>query len=144
MSVAALVETHAAIVFFVGDHAYRLKKPVNLGFLDFRERADREVVCHREVEPNLGWKLAFAARAARPDWLLDTYDAERRPAAHRALRQTNLIFRAESSTDAVTAFARGAILPLAVPFVPAVLRGRRLIAGALQLLGQLSLNCRIG
>jgi len=49
---AAAVETHAAIVFFVGDRAYKLKKPVDLGFLDFRRRADREAVCHREVELN--------------------------------------------------------------------------------------------
>ncbi|GAA0808272.1 bifunctional aminoglycoside phosphotransferase/ATP-binding protein [Spirilliplanes yamanashiensis] len=49
---AATFETHAAVVFLVGDRAYKLKKPVDLGFLDFRERADREAVCHREVELN--------------------------------------------------------------------------------------------
>lgn len=49
---AAVVETHAAVLFFVGDRAYKLKKPVDLGFLDFRRRADREAVCHREVELN--------------------------------------------------------------------------------------------
>jgi len=49
---AAVIETHAAIVFFVGDRAYKLKKPVDLGFLDFRRRVDREAVCHREVELN--------------------------------------------------------------------------------------------
>jgi hypothetical protein len=48
----AVLETHAAILFFVGDRAYKMKKPVNLGFLDFRARADRERVCHREVELN--------------------------------------------------------------------------------------------
>ena len=49
---AAVLETHAAVLFFVADRAYKLKKPVNLGFLDFRSRADRERVCHREVELN--------------------------------------------------------------------------------------------
>ena len=49
---AALAETHSAVVFFVGDRAYKLKKPVNLGFLDFRSREAREAVCHREVELN--------------------------------------------------------------------------------------------
>jgi aminoglycoside phosphotransferase family enzyme/predicted kinase len=49
---AAVSETHAGIVFFVGDRAYKLKKPVDLGFLDFRSRAVRERTCHREVELN--------------------------------------------------------------------------------------------
>jgi uncharacterized protein len=48
----ALAETHSAVVFFFGDRAYKVKKPVDLGFLDFRERAVREAVCHREVELN--------------------------------------------------------------------------------------------
>jgi hypothetical protein len=49
---ASLAETHSAVVFFVGDRAYKLKKPVDLGFLDFRRRSVREAVCHREVELN--------------------------------------------------------------------------------------------
>jgi uncharacterized protein len=49
---AAVAETNTAIVFIVGDRAYKLKKPVDLGFLDFRRRTDREAVCHREVELN--------------------------------------------------------------------------------------------
>jgi len=49
---AAVIETHAAIVFFAGDRAYKMKKPVDLGFLDFRRRTDREAVRHREVELN--------------------------------------------------------------------------------------------
>jgi aminoglycoside phosphotransferase family enzyme len=32
-------ETHAAVVFLVGDRAYKLKKPVNLGFLEFHDLA---------------------------------------------------------------------------------------------------------
>ena len=49
---AAVAETHSAAVFFFGDHAYKVKKPVDLGFLDFRTREAREAVCHREVELN--------------------------------------------------------------------------------------------
>ncbi|WP_435122467.1 AAA family ATPase [Amycolatopsis thermoflava] len=45
-------ETHIGAVFLVGDRAYKLKKPVDLGFLDFTDRATRERVCHREVELN--------------------------------------------------------------------------------------------
>jgi hypothetical protein len=49
---AGLHETHAAVVFLVGDQAYKLKKPVNLGFLDFTDRSTRQAVCRREVELN--------------------------------------------------------------------------------------------
>jgi hypothetical protein len=49
---AAIRETHSAVVVFVGDRAYKVKKPVDLGFLDFRSREAREAVCHREVELN--------------------------------------------------------------------------------------------
>ncbi len=49
---AAVSETHSGAVFFVGDRAYKLKKPVSLGFLDFTRREAREAACHREVELN--------------------------------------------------------------------------------------------
>jgi aminoglycoside phosphotransferase family enzyme/predicted kinase len=45
-------ETHAGAVFLVGEHAYKLKKPVDLGFLDFRTRESRLAACHREVMLN--------------------------------------------------------------------------------------------
>jgi aminoglycoside phosphotransferase family enzyme/predicted kinase len=49
---AGVHETHIGVVFLVGDRAYKLKKPVDLGFLDFSARETRERVCHREVELN--------------------------------------------------------------------------------------------
>ncbi|MGQ0824507.1 MAG: bifunctional aminoglycoside phosphotransferase/ATP-binding protein [Actinomycetota bacterium] len=49
---AAVAETHASVVFFVGDRAYKLKKPVSLGFLDFSTRELREAACRREVQLN--------------------------------------------------------------------------------------------
>ena len=49
---AAVRETHVSTVFFVGDRVYKLKKPVKLDFLDFSTAAERERVCHREVELN--------------------------------------------------------------------------------------------
>lgn len=45
-------QTHAGLVFLVGDRAYKLKKPVNLGFLDFSTRELRLRACLREVEFN--------------------------------------------------------------------------------------------
>src|SRR3569833_325244 len=49
---ADAAETHSGVVFFAGDRAYKLKKPVDLGFLDFSTRERRERACHREVELN--------------------------------------------------------------------------------------------
>jgi hypothetical protein len=45
-------ETHAAVVFLVGGRAYKLKKPVDLGFLDFTSRSGRLTVCRDEVALN--------------------------------------------------------------------------------------------
>ena len=51
-SFAGASETHSAVVFFAGDRAYKLKKPVSLGFLDFSTHAAREMACRRETELN--------------------------------------------------------------------------------------------
>ena len=56
---AAIAETHCAVVVFVGDRAYKLKKPVDLGFLDFstvgarRQACEREVVLNRRLAPDV-------------------------------------------------------------------------------------------
>jgi aminoglycoside phosphotransferase family enzyme/predicted kinase len=47
-----VVETHTAILFFVGDHVYKVKKALDFGFLDNRQREARERACHQEVELN--------------------------------------------------------------------------------------------
>lgn len=49
---ATLAETHISVLVFVGDRAYKLKKPVKLPFLDFSTRDLRERYCRREVELN--------------------------------------------------------------------------------------------
>lgn len=49
---AAVAETHSAVVFFVGDRAYKLRKPIDLGFVDYSERKYRYDVSRREVELN--------------------------------------------------------------------------------------------
>lgn len=45
-------ETHISLVFLTGGLVYKIKKPVALGFLDFRKLADRRRFCAREVELN--------------------------------------------------------------------------------------------
>jgi aminoglycoside phosphotransferase family enzyme/predicted kinase len=49
---AAVAETHSAVVFFAGERAYKLKKPVDLGFLDFTRPRARAAACRRETELN--------------------------------------------------------------------------------------------
>lgn len=48
----AVAETHSGVVVFLGDRALKVKKPVDLGFLDFRDVRRRREVCEREVELN--------------------------------------------------------------------------------------------
>jgi aminoglycoside phosphotransferase family enzyme/predicted kinase len=47
-----LVETHISWVLLAGDRVYKVKKPVNLGFLDFTTLARRRRFCHEEVRLN--------------------------------------------------------------------------------------------
>ena len=47
-----LHETNSAVVLLVGERAYKFKKPVDLGFLDFSTRARRSDACRREVALN--------------------------------------------------------------------------------------------
>ncbi|MBD0422700.1 AAA family ATPase [Streptomyces sp. TRM S81-3] len=49
---AEVRETHTAVVFFTGDRAYKLKKPVDLGFLDYTTPPARRAACEREVTLN--------------------------------------------------------------------------------------------
>ncbi len=45
-------ETHASWVFLDGDSAYKVKKPANLGFLDFSTPEKRRLACEAEVRLN--------------------------------------------------------------------------------------------
>jgi aminoglycoside phosphotransferase family enzyme/predicted kinase len=45
-------ETHASWVFVAGDHAYKLKKPVRLAFLDYSTPELRREACREEVRVN--------------------------------------------------------------------------------------------
>lgn len=65
MRAARVVETHSAMLFFVGERVYKVKKPVSLGFLDFRSLDARRHACAEELRLN---------RRLAPDVYLDTYD----------------------------------------------------------------------
>ncbi|MCI0546546.1 MAG: AAA family ATPase [Candidatus Rokubacteria bacterium] len=47
-----LVETHISWVLLAGERVYKLKKPVDLGFLDFTTLARRRFFCREEVRLN--------------------------------------------------------------------------------------------
>ena len=47
-----LIQTHTAWVLLTGQHAYKIKKPVNFGFLDFSTLEKRRHWCEEEVRLN--------------------------------------------------------------------------------------------
>ena len=47
-----LIQTHASWVFLAGDYVYKIKKPVNFGFLDFSTLAKRSFYCQEELRLN--------------------------------------------------------------------------------------------
>jgi len=55
------IETHISWVYLAGDFAYKIKKPVDLGFLDYSTSARRAACCHEEVRLN---------RRLAPEWYL--------------------------------------------------------------------------
>jgi aminoglycoside phosphotransferase family enzyme/predicted kinase len=63
-----LVETHISWIFLTGQFAYKLKKPVDLGFLDFSTFERRRHFCHEELRLN---------RRLCPDLYLDVLPVTR-------------------------------------------------------------------
>lgn len=120
---AQVRETHTSVVFFVGDRVHKMKKPLDLGFLDNRTRAARESGCHREVLLN---------RRLAPDVYLgvaDVHGPDGRVCEHlvemRRLpddrRLAALITRGESIDAVVDSVARQvAALHAASPRDPAI------------------------
>jgi aminoglycoside phosphotransferase family enzyme/predicted kinase len=71
-----VIETHIAAVFLIGERAYKLKKAVDLGFLDFSTREKRRWAIRRELELN---------RRTAPDVYLAVAEVVRRPDGQLAL-----------------------------------------------------------
>ena len=73
-----IAQSHSAVVIFMGDRAYKVKKPVDFGFLNFSGVADREHACRRELELNrrlapdvyLDVAQVLDGRGETCDWLL--------------------------------------------------------------------------
>lgn len=50
-----LLETHISWVLLTGEYAYKIKKPIALGFLDFSQLERRHFYCQEEVRLNHRW-----------------------------------------------------------------------------------------
>jgi len=50
-----LIETHISWVILTGDYAYKIKKPVDFGFLDFTSLEKRLHFCDEELRLNKSW-----------------------------------------------------------------------------------------
>jgi aminoglycoside phosphotransferase family enzyme/predicted kinase len=74
-----VIETHIAAVFLIGERAYKLKKAVDLGFLDFSTREKRRWATLRE--------FAFNHRTA-PDIYLDVAEVVRLPDGQLAMGES--------------------------------------------------------
>lgn len=78
-----VVQTHASIVFLAGDFAYKIKKPVDFGFLDYSTRERRDHFCAREVALNrrLAPRVYLGVVPIRrgPEGLVVGADAHERP-----------------------------------------------------------------
>jgi 2-polyprenyl-6-methoxyphenol hydroxylase-like FAD-dependent oxidoreductase len=83
---------------------------------------------------NLGWKLGLVAAGVGGEELLDTYDAERRPAARASLLLTHLIFFGEAADHPLLERVRAALAPYVVPVAVRLAWPRRF---ALRTIGQL-------
>ncbi|MDF1584339.1 MAG: AAA family ATPase [Methyloprofundus sp.] len=69
-----LIETHISWVLLTGSYAYKIKKPVDLGFLDFSSLAQREHYCREELRlnsrlaPNIYLEvIAISGKETRPE-----------------------------------------------------------------------------
>ncbi|MDZ8052150.1 MAG: AAA family ATPase [Aulosira sp. ZfuVER01] len=47
-----LIQTHVSYVLLTGDYVYKVKKPVNFGFLDYSTLEKRRYFCHEELRLN--------------------------------------------------------------------------------------------
>jgi 3-(3-hydroxy-phenyl)propionate hydroxylase len=112
-----LERLRAGRVFFAGDAAHVMSP--------FGARGGNSGI--QDVE-NLVWKLALVLQGRAPEALLDSYDAERRPAARLNIRTTERTTRFLSPAPGAERLMRDAVLALARrhPFARALVNTGRL------------------
>ncbi|MDH6591880.1 3-(3-hydroxy-phenyl)propionate hydroxylase [Variovorax sp. TBS-050B] len=104
-------------VFFIGDAAHVVSP--------FGARGGNSGI---QDAANLGWKLALAARGTAGEALLDSYDAERRPAAAENLKVTSRSARFLAPRSPAEHMLRRAVVALAArhPFARALVNTGRM------------------
>ena len=71
-----LKQTHISYIFIAGDYVYKIKKPVNFGFLDFTSLDKRRRYCLKELElnkrlaPNVYLKVLPISRGDKGSYIL--------------------------------------------------------------------------
>lgn len=111
------VETHISHLFFTADRVYKFRKAVDRGFLDFRERSERNADCLREVllnrrlapdvylglaplgETDQGWRVGRAQAEI----------AEAAPGASEPPEHCVVMRRLPEDADAESLLERGAL-----------------------------------
>ena len=58
-------QTHISVVFLAGPFAYKLKKPVNLGFLDFSTLESAAISVKRNSGSTVAWLRRFTSAWCR-------------------------------------------------------------------------------
>jgi 2-polyprenyl-6-methoxyphenol hydroxylase-like FAD-dependent oxidoreductase len=84
---------------------------------------------------NLAWKLALVLSGRADEGLLDTYEAERMPVAHRLLNTTDRAFRLIVSTNWMAGLLRTRVVPKLAATAMKRERVRKLAFGALSQTG---------
>ena len=56
------IETHISHILLAGEHAYKIKKPIDLGFLDYRGLSRRRRFCVEELRLNRRTAPAASSR----------------------------------------------------------------------------------
>ncbi len=75
-------QTHVSHLFFAGDYVYKVKKPVNMGFLDFSTLERRRAAAVAELELN---------RRVAPDVYLDVVAVHRDADGHLSFNTPSLV-----------------------------------------------------
>jgi len=68
-----MLQTHISWVFLAGQYAYKLKKPVNLGFLDFTSLEKRCFFCEQELCLNQRLAPAIYLEVLPISWISNSY-----------------------------------------------------------------------
>ncbi|MEF8847709.1 MAG: nucleoside monophosphate kinase [Candidatus Thermoplasmatota archaeon] len=73
-----VIQTHISYVFLTGEYAYKIKKPVDFGFLDFSTLEKRRKYCYEELKLN---------RRLCPEIYLDVVEIKRTSRDHLRIKQ---------------------------------------------------------